>query len=455
MTPTPAETSPEVAAWRSGAGRLLLQPWIDRLSLSLISHHYLPLSRAWAAALESEGDLDAFCAATGGAVRAGAGLRRAIAAVRRAQDTYLAAEADWEAAYFGTGETSQARLSEAQSRRLAAAESLTLARRRFLGAHLKRRFPPVLWQIAGPAEAEARHRDRLQNPATAFPAFDAAEITESESLRRGADVLFWLRFPAGQGDRAWARVARPAGVADPPTFIYLHGITIEAEMLRDSFDPTAPLLHQGVRVIRPEAPWHGRRRLLGYYGGEPLLGGGPLALLGFFRDWVAETAAWIAWARQSSRGPVAVGGISLGALTGQLVLTAARDWPAQQRPDAALLMAGSGDLMAMAYAGALPSALGLRPQLAAAGWDEAALAPWLALLEPQGRPVVPPERILMLLGGADEVAPLDSSLALARAWGLPPENVLLRPRQGHFTLDLGLLPDPGPLFALARLLERL
>ena len=208
-------------------------------------------------------------------------------------------------------------------------------------------------------------------------------------------------------------------------------------------------------LIRPEAPWHGRRRRAGTYGGEPLLGGGPLALLDLFRDWVTETSAWIAWARRSSRGPVAVGGISLGALTGQLVLTAARGWPEAQRPDAALLMAGSGDLMAMAYAGALPSALGLRPRLAAAGWDEARLAPWLGLLEPQGPPAIAPGHIMMLLGGADEVAPPDTGLALARAWGLPCENVLLRRRQGHFTLDLGLLPDPGPLFALARLLKGL
>lgn len=451
----PAETPPEVAAWRRGAGRLLLRPWIDRLSLGLISHLYLPLSRAWAAALAGEGDLEAFRAATGGAVRAGAGLQRAIAAVGRSQDNYLAVEADWEAAYFGTGEAADARLSDLQRQRLAAAESLMLARRRFLGAHLKQRFPAVLWQIAGPDEVEARHRARLRDPAAAFAPLEAAAIAESASLRRGADVLTWLRFPAPRGDRAWARVASPAGVADPPTFIYLHGITIEAEMLRDGLDPTAPLLRQGIRVIRPEAPWHGRRRLAGSYGGEPLLGGGPLALLDFFRDWVAETSAWIAWARRSSRGPVAVGGISLGALTGQLVLTAARDWPAAQRPDAALLMAGSGDLMAMAYAGALPSALGLRPRLAAAGWDAAGLAPWLALLEPQGPPAVAPERILMLLGGADEVAPLETSLALARAWRLPAENVLLRPRQGHFTLDLGLLPDPGPLLALARLLKRL
>ena len=91
----------------------------------------------------------------------------------------------------------------------------------------------------------------------------------------------------------------------------------------------------------------------------------------------------------------------------------------------------------------------------AAGWDETRVASWLPLLEPQGRPAPVPERILMLIGQADEVAPAESALALARRWDLPEANVLLRRHQGHFTLDLGVTADPGPLLALARLLKSL
>ena len=463
---TPRDSSPEteprlptVPGWRALAARGLLRPWMDSVALGLIARWHLPLSRAWAAARASGGDVAAFWDAVGlaapGPEVTPSRVRPAIEAVLRRAEAYDAAEAAWQAAFFGPHRIAPGRLAELHARRVAAAEALMLTRGRFLGLHLRRRLPPLRCRIAAPAAVEKTQGWRLADPEHAFPAIEDAVVTESRATERRVGTLSWLRFPAPLGDIAWARVTAPRGVADPPTLIFLHGITIETEMWRDSFDPVAPLTREGVRVIRPEAPWHGRRCPLGAYGGERVLGRGPLGLLELFEHWAVEASAWIAWARRTSRGPVAIGGISLGALTGQLVLTAARTWPEVQRPDAALLMAGSGDLLATGYEGALPSALGLRPRLAEAGWDEARIAPWLALLEPQGRPALAPERILMLLGQADDVAPVETALALARRWGLPEANVLLRPHQGHFTLDLGVTTDPEPLLTLARLLKSL
>ena len=464
MTPRDAERlTPPVAlgvpAWRALAARGMLWPWMDSLALRLIVGLHLPLSRAWAAALASEGSAAAFWEGLGqpapdpGAGRVGVGP--AIAAVLRRAADYREAEAAWQAAFFGPHRIAPRRLAELQARRVAAAEALMMTRGRFLRLHLRRRLPPLRWQIATPEEVEARQGRRRADPEHAFPALADVEVSQSQASEGRRGDLSWLRFPAPLGDTAWARVMTPGGVVDPPTLIFLHGITIETEMWRDTFDPVAPLAREGIRVIRPEGPWHGRRCLPGFYGGEPVLGRGPIGLLELFQNWVAETSAWIAWARRTSRGPVAVGGISLGALTSQLVLTAARSWPEAQRPDAALLMAGSGDLLATGYEGALPAALAMRPRLAEAGWDEARIAPWLALLEPQGRPSAPPERIFMLIGQADEVAPAETALALARRWELPEANVLLRRHQGHFTLDLGVTTDPEPLLALARLLKSL
>ncbi len=457
--PVGAPPRPAVPAWRALAARGLLWPWMDGVALRLIAGLHLPLSRAWAAALASGGNPAAFWDGVGQPAPESASARKgaeaAIAAVLRRAEAYRAAEADWQAAFFGPHSIAPGHLATFQARRIGAAEALMLARGRFLGLHRRRRLPPLRWQIASPDEVEARHGRRLADPERAFPALEAAAVSESQTIEGRRGRLSWLRFPAPAGDTAWARVTAPGGVVDPPTLIFLHGITIETEMWRDSLDPVAPLARQGVRVIRPEGPWHGRRCLPGFYGGEPVLGRGPLGLLELFQNWVAETSAWIAWARRTSRGPVAVGGISLGALTSQLVLTAARTWPEVQRPDAALLMAGSGDLLATGYEGALPAALDMRPRLTEAGWDEARIAPWLALLEPQGRPLLAPERIFMLIGQADEVAPAKTALALARRWALPEANVLLRRHQGHFTLDLGVTTDPEPLLALARLLKSL
>ena len=52
------------------------------------------------------------------------------------------------------------------------------------------------------------------------------------------------------------------------------------------------------------------------------MGRGPLGFIALFQAWVAEVAALIAWARQTSDGPVAVGGVSLGALAAQMVAMA-------------------------------------------------------------------------------------------------------------------------------------
>ena len=117
-------------------------------------------------------------------------------------------------------------------------------------------------------------------------------------------------------------------------------------------------------------------------------------------------------------------------------------------------MAASGDILATGYDGALARALGLGRQLADHGWTRDTVAHWRPLLEPSGPPAVASDRIHLLLGRADEVTPFESGQRLVRIWGLPEENVIVR-NQGHFTLGLGLLVDPGPLHAFAALLKGL
>src|SRR3546814_2991848 len=80
------------------------------------------------------------------------------------------------------------------------------------------------------------------------------------------------------------------------------------------------------------------------FGGEPAMAQGPLGFLKLFAAWGAEVAVLIDWARRQGSGSVALGGVSLGALTSQLTAVAARDWPAELRPDALLLIASSQDL---------------------------------------------------------------------------------------------------------------
>ena len=66
--------------------------------------------------------------------------------------------------------------------------------------------------------------------------------------------------------------------------------------------------------------------------------------------------------------PVAVAGLSLGALVAQRLASAARGWPAQYRPDALCLVATSNDLVGTGVDGDLARAIGVPDRLSAAGW---------------------------------------------------------------------------------------
>jgi alpha-beta hydrolase superfamily lysophospholipase len=261
----------------------------------------------------------------------------------------------------------------------------------------------------------------------------------------------WLRFPAADGGTAWARLESPPGPVRG-TLIALHGICMETEFWPPAPDYTGAALACGWQVLRPEAPWHGRRRRPGTYGGEPLIAGGPKAFLDFFALAIPELAVWTAWARRERPGmPVAWSGVSLGALTAQKAADAARAWPAGLRPDGLLLVATAGQLAQAILDGRLGRLLGLRPRLRAAGWTEDDFARWAPLLDPAAPCPLPAERVRLLLGSADDLLPFAQGVALARRWDLPAGQVTVR-RQGHFSVSLGLLAEPAPL---VELLDRL
>jgi pimeloyl-ACP methyl ester carboxylesterase len=225
---------------------------------------------------------------------------------------------------------------------------------------------------------------------------------------------------------------------------------MEDEMWRPRPDPFSRLRDAGWRLVKPEGPWHGRRRAEGRYGGEPVIARGVDGFLTLFQAWVAETAQLLRWARAQG-GSVVLAGISLGALTAQLLASEARRWPALLAPDALLLIGTSACLRRAAYDGALARGLRMPERLAEAGWTKESLEPWLGLIEP-GDCAVPPERIVLLLGQKDQVTPFDGGLLLAERWGVPPEN-LFQPRRGHFSAALGLSAFPAPLERLRQVVQ--
>ena len=433
---------------------LVLRPWFDRVALHAIVHWYFPLSRAWAAAIEAGDDLDAFLAAVGRVRLPLLQVERILGFTAQKQRAYEEAASAWEEAFFGPGEVAPATLREIEDGRLLRANASMAARSAFMPLHLSRRLPAVRWQVAPERDLERRHVARLQD--VAFPAAARVEPEASRAMPGAAEHVHWLRFPTtidGEPDTAWARVATPLATKDPPTLIFLHGIAMETEFWRgDARAMLRGLTEAGVRLVQPEGPWHGRRRAPGWYGGEPAMGLGPLGMISLFESWIAEVANLIAWARATSRGAVAVGGVSLGALTSQLLAVAASGWPAALRPDAFFLVATSGAVIDVAAQGRMAAELQAGARLAAAGWSPERLQRWRRLFEPLGAPCVDPARIVMVLGTEDVVTPFKGGAQLAKEWKVPRRNAFVRP-QGHFSVALGLSRRTDPLRRLVEILR--
>ena len=206
--------------------------------------------------------------------------------------------------------------------------------------------------------------------------------------------------------------------------------------------------------MKPEGPWHGRRRREGWYGGEPAIGLGPKGFLDLFQGWIAEVAVLVDWVKRRGSAPVALGGVSLGALNAQRAAVAANHWPERCRPDALILVATSGAMMGVAHSGSLANAVNLAPQIEAAGWTADVLLRWLPLLEPQQAPAMDPTRVIMVLGRADDVTPSAGGRALARRWQVPQANIFARD-QGHFSVSLGIQRDRAPLERLKEIFGRI
>jgi len=436
-------------ARRSLAGALLYRPWFDRIAVRALTQWYFPLSRAWAAGREAAGDMEAFREALP-LCPASAGLARALASVAALDRRCAAADSAWREAFFGAGGRD---LVAVERRRRSEAARLMAGRGLFLGLRLRGGLPALRWEIASAAEVERRHGARLLPGAVAFPPPGTTEVEASRPISLPRRREYWLRFRSPSlGDEAWARVVEPTGGGDPPTLICHHGIGVEGEFWRDPHDSLNDLVDLGIRVVRPEGPWHGRRALRGFFGGEPVLARAPLGILDYFETAVAESAVLIAWARSRSRARVAVGGVSLGALVSECVACAARHWPPASRPDALLLIAPGGSFVRIALESALTRRLGVPEALAERGWSEATLARWLPLAEPNGAPAVAPSRIVAVLGAVDEVTPYDDARRLVDDWRAPAENVFVSAK-GHFSLSLDAGGLERPLARLASILR--
>lgn len=440
------------------AGRLLARPWLDGLTLQALKHFYFPLSRLWAAAGAADGSVDGFWAASGAPRRHE--QRDRIAGILRHFDEVdvaaTATDAAWDKVFFGLETTSDATRVAVETARHNARHRLNQTRRLFLPL-LTQHTPRARLAIATPDDVAEIYPLGRDTDAYFAPPREWPHVHVSHPVAVGSGSDAWLRFrspSARMGDMAVARVHTPAGVIDPPTVILGHGICVEFDHWHGLIDETHALLARGIRVIRPEAPWHGRRTPSGYYGGERAIGAFPLGMLDLMTAAIQEWAVIADWARRTSRGPLGIAGTSLGALTAQLAASVAHDWPDRLRPDALYLITHSGTMSEGILTGATAS-LFASPALAVRkGWSLDAARRHLSMIDPVRPPVMPPSRIVSVLGDQDVITPFEGGTALVRRWGIPDANVFVF-HNGHFTIPMRLLSTAAPTERFADILQRL
>ena len=439
---------------RSAAGMVFGRPWLDPVASLALRRWFFPLSRLWAAAEIAQGSPEAYFDAVSGKARPNQRDRviGVLSRFERARVEAAAMDSAWHRAFFpapgtdadGAGMAERVALEEARHE---AAHRHNTMRRQF-SFLLRADVPRIRHEVPDPADVATAYDAALVDARPFFaPPGSAPAIEQSRPVATTEGRDFWLRFASPSSrlsDQVYARVYEPAGVKNPPTLIFGHGICVEFDQWTGLIDEAAYLCGLGIRVIRPEAPWHGRRRPRGFYGGERMIAAFPAGSLDLFTGAVREWAVLADWARRTSSGPMAFGGSSLGALTAQLAASRAIDWPETLRPDALLLITHSEQLSQVAMEGELTRMWGSREAFEAKGWRPDRVAHYLRLVDPGAELAVRPEKIVTVLGKRDGVTPFASGAGLVDKWRVPEENRFIWDR-GHFSVAATLLHDHAPL----------
>lgn len=444
---------------RSPVGGLITRPWLDKVALSGGRRYFFPVSRLWAMAREAQGSTDHFVASLGQASLSKRQLRKLSEALSLFEHWRLKAsmiEQLWDGYLFGSGDVSMEHLLMAEEIRLDTRTAYNMTRKSF--SFLRSSLATsVRMTPTSPAEVISRfgengeHLDELFSLPQTFPAI---EVSRRLPVPRGED--YWIRFPSpsqSMNDVVYARVHEPPGAVNPPTLIFGHGMCVEFDHYHNLVDEVAGLVEQGIRVVRPEAPWHGRRVLPGHYGGEQLLSTAPTGMFDYLSAQHKEWAVIIDWCRKTSSGPVAVGGGSLGAQTAKSVAMRANDWPQHLQPDAVFAVIHCSHIAEAVLDGALSDIWNFSGALRDAGWSKELARQWLQRLDPMRTPCVSPERVVSVTGSHDVVTRQAWADKQMDFWQVPQHNRFSY-RRGHFSVPLGMIRDTQPLLRLREVLAQ-
>ncbi len=443
---------------KSYFGRLIARPWLDSTILYFLKSWFFPLSRLWAAARAAEGDVDKFIEYVPlqhPSNRQRRQIAKALYTFDRARLKAFSTEKLWNDYFFGKDDVAVERLPIVEEMRLDNRTAYNMTRKLFIP--LRRLVktsvlvcPPTPDEVAACYGAKGEKLNELFALPKTFP---SVEVSRSVPTSYGRD--YWIRFASPStemNDHVTARVYEPAGVKNPPTLIFGHGICVESDHYHQLLDEVTDLMRMGVRVIKPEAPWHGRRVLPGHYGGEQLLSEVPVSMIEFMAAQLKEWATIINWSRSTSDGPLAIGGSSLGAQTAKFISVKACDWPDHLKPEALFIAAHCAHVSETALEGSLSDIWNMSDMMKAKGWHRDLERAWLERLDPMGQCCVKGENIISVTGKRDTVTPPASASHQMDHWKVPASNRFIYNR-GHFTIPLGLINNVTPLEKLVEILE--
>jgi hypothetical protein len=444
----------------SPVGRLIARPWFDTSALYMLKHWYFPLSRLWAAARAAEGDVDRFIQQVPLEQPSKSQRKTIASALRQFERARLKAfsiEQLWQHYFFGADPVAEERLPIIEEMRLDFRTDYNMARKKFV--RLRRLVKTSVSMNPPTPEDVAKQFGKNGEDLPAYfalpPQFPVVEVSRSIPANHAKD--YWLRFASPSpemDDMVYARVHEPENIENPPTLIFGHGMSVEFDHYHHLLDEVTQLTKLGIRVIRPEAPWHGRRVLPGHYGGEQFLSRLPISVFDFVAAQHKEWATIIDWCRSNSSGPVAIGGSSLGAQSAKAIAMSAVDWPEHLKPDALLLITHSQHMFEAAIDSVLSDIWNLGDAMRQAGWHQDTEKRWLERIDPVRPACIKGEHIVTVCGSKDTVTPIKTAITQMDAWNVPPENRFSYDR-GHFTVPLGMINDDTPLRKFATIIERL
>jgi pimeloyl-ACP methyl ester carboxylesterase len=381
-------------------------------------------------------------------------LTKTLTQIAEARILAAAVEAAWATAFFGPETLTDSQLRAMEAARLTARHAYN-STRWGLRLQLPVNMPRAKLAIATPDAVEAVHGggiaafDRRATPPAVLPA-----IEQSRAIATVTGRDFWLRFAspsARLGDAVYAHVSEPhATDAHTPTLIFGHGVCVDFDHWKGLIDESQALVARGFRIIRPEAPWHGRRAPLGRYGGERTIGTFPMGMLDSFTGALQEWAVLADWARKQSKGALVFGGSSLGAMTSQLAADRSHTWPAHLRPDALFLVTHTGDMAAAVTDGALANLWASPEAVKGFGWTPELARTYLTLVNPVNTLPMRPGNIVSVLGRRDVILPFESGRQLVARWGVPSSSAFIWDR-GHFSVPAMLIRNTAPLDRLCEI----